>query len=298
MAATAPHFDMQIKLLLIGDSGVGKTCALLRYACDTFSPTFITSIGIDFKIKNIEIDGKRIKLQIWDTAGQERFRTITTSYFRGAQGILFFYDVTDKGSFNSIKNWMQQTQVHADCNVNRILCGSKCDINDRRTVSFEQGKQLAHEYGIQFFEVSSKNELNIFNAFGAIARQVKERLYEERKPQAPNRKTSWLALLQPGPPSAELTRKREARKAEEKKMQAMRRKRPPLHNKADVDVCFCCNASFSAMVWAHNCRYTFSRLLLFISRDGSMVLIIALDCVRCALLSVSSQQAMWPCGVP
>jgi len=81
----AAPYDMQIKLLMIGDSGVGKTCLLLRYANDTFSPTFITTIGIDFKIKNIEVEGKRIKLQIWDTAGQERFRTITTSYFRGAQ---------------------------------------------------------------------------------------------------------------------------------------------------------------------------------------------------------------------
>ena len=84
---------------MIGDSGVGKTCLLLRYANDSFSPTFITTIGIDFKIKNVEIEGKRIKLQIWDTAGQERFRTITTSYFRGAQGILLVYDVTDRRSF-------------------------------------------------------------------------------------------------------------------------------------------------------------------------------------------------------
>jgi Ras-related protein Rab-8A len=108
--ASAPHFDMQIKLLMIGDSGVGKTCLLLRYANDSFSPTFITTIGIDFKIKNIELDSKRIKLQIWDTAGQERFRTITTSYFRGAQGILLVYDVTDRGSFNSIRNWVGQIQ--------------------------------------------------------------------------------------------------------------------------------------------------------------------------------------------
>jgi len=108
--AAAPHFDMQIKLLMIGDSGVGKTCLLLRYANDSFSPTFITTIGIDFKIKNIELDSKRIKLQIWDTAGQERFRTITTSYFRGAQGILLVYDVTDRGSFNSIRNWVGQIQ--------------------------------------------------------------------------------------------------------------------------------------------------------------------------------------------
>lgn len=130
-------FDMQIKLLMIGDSGVGKTCLLLRYANDSFSPTFITTIGIDFKIKNIQLDSKRIKLQvqskslislsrhwdkklnfhhftmlqIWDTAGQERFRTITTSYFRGAQGILLVYDVTDRQTFVSIRNWVAQIQM-------------------------------------------------------------------------------------------------------------------------------------------------------------------------------------------
>ena len=121
---------MQIKLLMIGDSGVGKTCLLLRYANDSFSPTFITTIGIDFKIKNVDIDGTRIKLQIWDTAGQERFRTITTSYFRGAQGILLVYDVTDRRSFESIRNWISQIQQHADVHVNKILVGNKCDMTD------------------------------------------------------------------------------------------------------------------------------------------------------------------------
>jgi len=95
---------------------VGKTCLLLRYANEAFSPTFITTIGIDFKIKNIQLGNKRIKLQIWDTAGQERFRTITTSYFRGAQGILLVYDVTDRQTFLSIRNWVQQIQmVRAHC---------------------------------------------------------------------------------------------------------------------------------------------------------------------------------------
>ena len=93
----------QIKLLLIGDSGVGKSCCLLRFSEDSFTPSFITTIGIDFKIRTIELDGKRVKLQIWDTAGQERFRTITTAYYRGAMGILLVYDVTDERSFNSTR---------------------------------------------------------------------------------------------------------------------------------------------------------------------------------------------------
>lgn len=87
--------------MLIGDSGVGKSCCLLRFSEDSFTPSFITTIGIDFKIRTIELDGKRVKLQIWDTAGQERFRTITTAYYRGAMGILLVYDVTDERSFNS-----------------------------------------------------------------------------------------------------------------------------------------------------------------------------------------------------
>lgn len=99
--AMAANKDPQIKLLLIGDSGVGKSCCLLRFSEDSFTPSFITTIGIDFKIRTIDLDGKRVKLQIWDTAGQERFRTITTAYYRGAMGILLVYDVTDEKSFNS-----------------------------------------------------------------------------------------------------------------------------------------------------------------------------------------------------
>lgn len=176
MARSDAPFDMQIKLLMIGDSGVGKTCLLLRYANDHFSQTFITTIGIDFKIKNIDLDQKRIKLQIWDTAGQERFRTITTSYFRGAQGILLVYDVTDKKSFQSIRNWVGQIQQYADVHVNKILIGNKCDIADERVVSTEDGAQLAAEYGIQFFETSAKNDINVEKGFITIAREVKNRL--------------------------------------------------------------------------------------------------------------------------
>merc|ERR1712196_624138 len=157
-------------------------CLLLRYANQSFSPTFITTIGIDFKIKNIELDGKRIKLQIWDTAGQERFRTITTSYFRGAQGILLVYDVADRTSFNSIRNWIAQIQQHADINVNKILVGNKCDV-DSRKVTTEEGEKLAAEYGVQFFETSAKSDVNVDTAFEAIAREVKTRLLADGLPQ-------------------------------------------------------------------------------------------------------------------
>ena len=146
MAAARP-FDLQIKLLMIGDSAVGKTSLLLRYANDTFSSTFITTIGIDFKIKTVDLDGRRVKLQIWDTAGQEQFRTITRSYFRGAQGIVLVYDITDRGTFNSVRSWMAQIADHADAQVNRVLVANKCDNEAERRVSSTEGASLAAERG-------------------------------------------------------------------------------------------------------------------------------------------------------
>lgn len=172
----ARPFDLQIKLLMIGDSAVGKTSLLLRYANDTFSSTFITTIGIDFKIKTIDLDGKRVKLQIWDTAGQEQFRTITRSYFRGAQGIVLVYDVTDRGTFNSVRSWMAQINDHADAQVNRVLIGNKCDYESARQVSTDEGQRLAQEYGVRFFETSAKNDINVTDCFTTIAREAKARI--------------------------------------------------------------------------------------------------------------------------
>ena len=106
-------FDVLVKLLLIGDSGVGKSCLLLRYSDDKFTTSFITTIGIDFKIKTIHLDQKKVKMQIWDTAGQERFRTITAAYYRGAHGVLLVYDVTDETSFENVRNWMRNIEAHA-----------------------------------------------------------------------------------------------------------------------------------------------------------------------------------------
>jgi len=173
--ASAPY-DMQIKLLMIGDSGVGKTCLLLRYANDSFSPTFITTIGIDFKIKNVDIDGTRIKLQIWDTAGQERFRTITSSYYRGAHGIIVVYDVTDAESFNNVKQWLHEIDRYAAENVNKLLVGNKSDLTAKRVVSTEQGKEFADSLGIEFLETSAKTSANVEQAFLTMASQIKARM--------------------------------------------------------------------------------------------------------------------------
>lgn len=197
----------QIKLLLIGDSGVGKSCCLLRFSEDSFTPSFITTIGIDFKIRTIELDGKRVKLQIWDTAGQERFRTITTAYYRGAMGILLVYDVTDERSFHSkgslsylgafmtltvfilfffldIRTWFSNVEQHASEGVHKILIGNKCDWEEKRAVSTEQGQRLADDLGIPFLEVSAKNNINIENAFFNLASDIKKGMDVSKSEQA------------------------------------------------------------------------------------------------------------------
>ncbi|CBK19727.2 uncharacterized protein [Blastocystis hominis] len=179
MAANKKNFDMQIKLLMIGDSGVGKTCLLMQYASKTFIKTFITTIGIDFKIKTVNVLGKTVKLQIWDTAGQERFRTITTSYVRGSEGILLVYDVTDRNSFESISSWMEQISQHADSSVNKILIGNKCDLEAQRAVSTEEGRKLAERFGIPFAETSAQTNQNVDEAFMTLAEAVVKRKNDE-----------------------------------------------------------------------------------------------------------------------
>ncbi|KHN76400.1 Ras-related protein Rab-8B [Toxocara canis] len=161
------------KLLLIGDSGVGKTCVLFRFSDDSFNSSFISTIGIDFKIRTIEVDGKKIKLQIWDTAGQERFRTITTAYYRGAMGIMLVYDITNEKSFDNIKNWIRNIEEHASSDVDRMIIGNKCDVEERRQVSRERGEQLAIEYGTKFLETSAKGNINVEEAFFTLARDIK-----------------------------------------------------------------------------------------------------------------------------
>ncbi|XP_073757017.1 ras-related protein Rab-8A isoform X1 [Callorhinus ursinus] len=172
----AKTYDYLFKLLLIGDSGVGKTCVLFRFSEDAFNSTFISTIGIDFKIRTIELDGKRIKLQIWDTAGQERFRTITTAYYRGAMGIMLVYDITNEKSFDNIRNWIRNIEEHASADVEKMILGNKCDVNDKRQVSKERGEKLALDYGIKFMETSAKANINVENAFFTLARDIKAKM--------------------------------------------------------------------------------------------------------------------------
>lgn len=169
------EYDYLFKLLLIGDSGVGKSCLLLRFADDTYTESYISTIGVDFKIRTIDLDAKTIKLQIWDTAGQERFRTITSSYYRGAHGIIVVYDTTDLESFNNVKQWLHEIDRYASENVNKLLVGNKSDLTSKRAVSYEQAKEFADSLGIAFIETSAKSSTNVEKAFMTMASQIKER---------------------------------------------------------------------------------------------------------------------------
>ncbi|XP_025936729.1 uncharacterized protein LOC112973273 isoform X2 [Apteryx rowi] len=128
--------------------------------------------GIDFKIRTVEIEGKKIKLQVWDTAGQERFKTITTAYYRGAMGIILVYDITDEKSFENIQNWMKSIKENASAGVERLLIGNKCDMESKRKVQREDAEKLAKEYGIRFFETSAKSSVNVEEAFNTLARDI------------------------------------------------------------------------------------------------------------------------------
>lgn len=169
--AKGKKYDYLFKFLIIGESGVGKTCLLLRFSDDSFTNDHLLTIGIDFKIKIIEIGDYSVKLQIWDTAGQERFRTITKTYYKGANGIILTYDVTDELSFKNLKNWLSQIESSVDQSTEKILVGNKCDLENRK-ISYEDGEKLALEYGLKFYETSAKNNYNVTEVFNTLTTKI------------------------------------------------------------------------------------------------------------------------------
>jgi len=169
-------YDYLFKLLLIGNTAVGKSSLLLRFSDNVFNESFLPTIGVDFKIRTFDLSGKTIKLQMWDTAGQERFKTITSSYYKGAHGIILVYDITDKQSFRDIDNWLAEVEKHANENVNKLLVGNKSDMEQNRQVSYEEGKAYADQLGIKFLETSAKNSLNVENAFFTMANEIKAKV--------------------------------------------------------------------------------------------------------------------------
>lgn len=167
------EFDHLFKLLMIGDSGVGKSSVLLRFTTDTFddlSPT----IGVDFKLKLMTLGGKRLKLTIWDTAGQERFRTLTSSYYRGAQGVILVYDVTRRDTFTNLSDiWLKEVDLYStnqDCI--KMLVGNKVDKESERVVSKQEGIAFARQFGCLFLECSAKTRVNVVNCFEELVLKI------------------------------------------------------------------------------------------------------------------------------
>ncbi|CAM9515230.1 unnamed protein product, partial [Sphacelaria rigidula] len=165
------HSDHLFKLVLIGDSGVGKSCLLLRFADDAFTDSYISTIGVDFRFRTVKIDKKTVKLQIWDTAGQERFRTITSAYYRGADGIIMVYDVTGQESFDHVNDWLSEVNRYASEGTSKLLIGNKSDRSDK-VVDTAQAKEFAESLGIPFLETSAKNASNVEEAFLTMASEL------------------------------------------------------------------------------------------------------------------------------
>ena len=168
------NYDFIFKVLLLGNSDVGKSSLLLRYVDSVWSDTFVPTIGVDFKVKTIEIGGKKVKLQIWDTAGQERFRTVVSTYFRGAHGIFLIYDITNRDSFKNLENWLIEIEKNASENVLKILIGNKNDLEDERDITPDEGKAFANRNGMQFIETSAKMNTNVNEAFETLGKLMIE----------------------------------------------------------------------------------------------------------------------------
>jgi len=169
------EYDYLFKILLLGSQGVGKSSLLCRFADNEFLDSYRTTVGVDFKIRTIEIEDKTIKLQLWDTAGQERFKTVTNTYFRGAHGVILVYDITDSKTFTQVNDWLKEVKDHAPPNAVLMVVGNKCDL-ENRAVSTRQGKEFAQSKDALFLETSAKEDTNVTKAFLSLAETIKSRI--------------------------------------------------------------------------------------------------------------------------
>ncbi|CAF3245279.1 unnamed protein product [Rotaria socialis] len=181
-----PSEVCHFKILIIGESSVGKSSLMTRFVDETFQATFFPTIGVDFKVRTLLIDGYQCKVQIWDTAGQERFRVITTSYYRDAAGVLIVYDVTNGESFSRIRRWIDEINKYCDDNIAKVLVGNKDDNpstegnQSEKVVATSDAEQYARQMKLTFFETSAKDNKNVYEAFYAITRLALQRRLEAR----------------------------------------------------------------------------------------------------------------------
>lgn len=167
-----PGEDYLFKVVLIGDSAVGKSNLLSRYARNEFHMNSKATIGVEFQTQSMEFDGKEIKAQIWDTAGQERFRAVTSAYYRGAVGALVVYDISRRHTFESVGRWLDELKMHSDMNIVTMLVGNKCDLETLREVPIEESKALAEAEKLFFIETSALNATNVNDAFQIVIKEV------------------------------------------------------------------------------------------------------------------------------
>lgn len=164
--------DYLFKIVLVGDSAVGKSNLLARFARDEFYSNSKSTIGVEFQTQKMVIEGKEIKAQIWDTAGQERFRAVTSAYYRGAVGALLVYDISRRRTFDNIGRWLNELQTHSDMNVVTILVGNKSDLRDAREVTTAEGNSLAESQGLFFIETSALDSSNVAAAFQTVVKEI------------------------------------------------------------------------------------------------------------------------------
>ena len=165
-------YDKIFKIVIIGDSGVGKTNLISRYLKNDFKPETKATIGVEFNDKKYEYKNKKIKIQIWDTAGQERYRSLTSMYYKGAKGAILVYDITSKNSFENIDKWLIEMKKTADENIKIILIGNKCDLIDKREVKEDDGKIKAKDLNVPFMETSALNCINVEKAFNFLIEEI------------------------------------------------------------------------------------------------------------------------------
>jgi small GTP-binding protein len=168
----ASNYEQLVKILILGDSNVGKTNFLLRYTENNFVENYITTIGFDYKSSIAEIENKKIKLQIWDTAGQERFMSVTRNLLIKVQGIIVMYDITSLKSFENTEKWISSIKENANNNIPIMIIGNKCDLEANRQVPLIKLKELANEYGIEYAEGSAKDDINVVSTFVALAKII------------------------------------------------------------------------------------------------------------------------------
>ncbi|KAE8710037.1 Ras-related protein RABB1b [Hibiscus syriacus] len=171
-------YDYLFKYIIIGDTGVGKSCLLLQFTDQRFQPVYDLTIGVEFGARLVSIDDRPIKLQIWDTAGQESFRSITRSYYRGAAGALLVYDITRRETFNHLMSWLADAREHGNPDMVVMVVGNKCDLAQRRAVSKEDGEKFAKDNGLLFLETSARTSQNAEEAFIMTAAQILHNIKE------------------------------------------------------------------------------------------------------------------------